>query len=586
MSLTRLPGVPEKLKAGVLAALALVVMFVCENRLNLAFAADKPATGIPASISAVPEEINEAQVPLAAQSPSLGGPAIALPFLSGRTADEWANLKIMAGTSSVQSIYAAPVGQAPYGSNGLFTPTASTKFLGMANSTTICPPGGCGPPDMALAASPSFVMQGVNTSFAVYNTVGTIQPGWPKSAQAFFNIPAPSPAGCASQAFVSDPRAFYDSNTSRFWVAILEVENAFGVHKSCNFLSKYWVAVSETSNPNGAWFIYAFDMSLGTGNAADFTQIGFDSQAFYFGGNMFNQSGSFQYDEIFGVTKSTMIAGGAVMAFGFSHLSVGGHLVDTLQPVEAQDAPGGPRAGLFINSFDITGDPSGNNCVFTACHGVEVWAMAKPGTGSASLTGTFVSTNNYIIPPSADEPGCTQCIDTNDTRIAATPVYHDGLITFGLNTGLNNGTQTVPGILWGQVAVKLTDTPAITTSSLLQNGYFDFSGDGAASFPALMPDDEGNLYMVFEFMNSSTNPESVYTARRVTFTAGTMHDTGTVLFAGGARYTFSARWGDFEATTYDGRSTNNVWVAGMHSLSSGNWGTGIGKLPTFPISTP
>src|SRR5215472_10220286 len=72
MSVTRLPGVPEKLKAAVLAALALVVMFVCENHLNLAFAADKPATGIPASISAVPEEINEAQVPLAAQSPSLG----------------------------------------------------------------------------------------------------------------------------------------------------------------------------------------------------------------------------------------------------------------------------------------------------------------------------------------------------------------------------------------------------------------------------------------------------------------------------------------------------------------------------------
>jgi hypothetical protein len=33
-------------------------------------------------------------------------------------------------------------------------------------------------------------------------------------------------------------------------------------------------------------------MSLATTNAADYTQIGFDPPAFYFGGNMFNQAGT------------------------------------------------------------------------------------------------------------------------------------------------------------------------------------------------------------------------------------------------------------------------------------------------------
>src|SRR2546423_319264 len=83
-----------------------------------------------------------------------------------------------------------------------------------ADSATICPYfGGCEPPDMALAASPSWVLQGVNTSIAVYNTSGALQPGWPKNSQLFFGIPNPSPAGCSpSGPFTSDPRAFYDPN--------------------------------------------------------------------------------------------------------------------------------------------------------------------------------------------------------------------------------------------------------------------------------------------------------------------------------------------------------------------------------------
>jgi hypothetical protein len=327
-------------------------------------------------------------------------------------------------------------------------------------------------------------------------------------------------------------------------------------------------------------------MSLGTTNAADFTQIGFDAQAFYMGANMFDQSGTaYQYDEILGANKATMAAGGSVTAFGFTHLSVGGHLVDTVQPLQAQDAPTGPRAGLFINSFNMNGDPSGNDCFSTACHGVEVWAMAKPGTSSTTLTGTFVSTATYIVPPLADEPGCAGCIETSDTRISATPVYHDGLITFALETGIRNSSQVVPGILWGQVAAKLTDTPAIAASTLFQSGYYFYSGDGAASFPALMPDDEGNLFMVFDFMNSSTNPESVYVSRRVTFTAGRMHDGGAVLF-GGAAPTLDSRWGDYEATSYDGRSPNDVWIAAQHSDSNGDWATGISRLSSYSLSQP
>ena len=502
----------------------------------------------------------------------------ALPLLTGVSSAVYAQRKAdaahnqLAPTGNSQS-YAAPTTQST------MTPITTKSFQGMADSASICPYfGGCQPPDQALATSRSYVVQGVNTSFAVYSTAGTLQAGWPKNAQNFFGVP--NPGGCdPAGPFLSDPRAFYDANDSRFWVAMLQVEGAFGLN-SCPFLTRYWIAVSQTSDPRGTWNIYAFDMSLGTTNAADYTQFGFDQQAIYFSGNMFNQPGSaYEYAEIFGASKSAMESGLGVTAFGFSRLFVSSSrtvLVDTVQPVEAQltSKYDGPRGGLFINSWNINGDPFGDNCFSTACHGLSIWTLTKPGTSSTGLTFAFVNSAAYIFPPAADQPGCTRCIETLDTRISGTPPYRNGLISFALETGINNGSQVVPGILWGQVAPEMNDGGTLTAAVLFQQGYYFYSGDGAASFGALMPDSDGDLFMVFEFMNSSINPEVAYTARRVGFTLGLFHDGGFVLKAGAAP-TSNSRWGDYEATSYDG--ANNVWFAGEYSASNSDWSTYIGR---------
>ncbi len=506
----------------------------------------------------------------------------ALPLHTGVSAAVYAQRKAAAAHNKN-----APVGHHAYPNPtaGAYTPVASTHFQGMADSASICPYfGGCQPPDMALAASGSFVLEGVNTSFAVYSTAGALQSGWPKNAQNFFGVPNPGSCDPAGP-FLSDPRAFYDSVDKRFWVAELQVEGAFGIN-SCPFLSRYWIAVSQTSDPRGSWNIYAFDMAIGTTNAADYTQFGFDGQAIYFSGNMFNQAGTaYEYAQILGAKKSAMEAGLGVTAFGFRFLSFSGVTVDTVQPVEVEAAKGGgPRAGLFISSFNGNGDPFGDDCFSTACVGYVVWALSKPGTSSTGLTATLAFGSSYILAPNADEPGCSQCIETLDTRISGTPAYHDGLISFALETGVFNGSQTVPAILWGQVVPSLNDNGTLASASVFQDGYYLYSGDGAASFGALMPDVDGNLFMVFEFMNSSVNPEVAYTARRATFPLGFFHDGGFIL-KGGAAPTFDSRWGDYEATSYDGVSGNHVWFSGEYSAASGDWSTFIGK-DAFGLSNP
>ncbi len=503
----------------------------------------------------------------------------ALPLHTGTSAAVYAQRKAAAASNKH-----APVGKQAYANvkgAKTNTPGAVTSFQGMSDSASTCPYfGGCEPPDQALAASKSWIFQGVNTSFAIYSPSGVLQSGWPKSAQSFFNIS--SPGACDPNGpFLSDPRAFYDPNDGRFWAATLQVEGAFGLN-SCPFATRYWIAVSQTSDPRGTWNIYAFDMSLGTTNAADYTQFGFDAQAIYFTGNMFNQAGTaYKYAEIFGVNKSSLEHAHSATAYGFFNLTVGGTPVDTVQPVETEaHSYSGPFAGLFINSFNI--DFGSGQCS-RGCSGVTIWAMAKPGTASDSLTGRVLGTANYTLAPSADQPSCLHCIETLDTRISGTPVYHNCLISFALETGVNNGSQVVPGILWGQVSPVLNDAGALVGASLFQNAYYYYSGDGAASFGALMPDADGNLFMLFEFSNNASFPGVAYTARRVTYSPGFFHDGGIYLRTGDAN-TFDSRWGDFEATSYDGVSTDNVWFSGQYSNSSGDWSTFIGK-DKFSLAT-
>lgn len=475
----------------------------------------------------------------------------------------------------------APVGS-PL-SDGASAPPPPTGFNGMADSATICPYfGGCQPPDMALATSPQLVMQGVNTSYAFYNTQGGLVAG-PFNSQVFFHIPNPAPAGCdPAGPFTSDPRAFYDPNDGYIWTAMLQVENAVGIAPGCNFLSRYWVA--NINVKTGAMCVYNFDMALGTTNAADFTQFGFNGTTIGFTGNMFNQAGTaYEYAEAQFVDKHAMEQCKAVTPVAFTQLNAGGVLVDTVQPVDTETTPANDPGVLYlVNSFNMDGDPNGDDCLTTACQGFVAWAY-DPTT--ASLGGASVGTGTpnptYIIPANADEPGCFQCVVTDDARISATPVYSvgggQGLISFSLNTNVNNGgpgvTSIVPGILWGQIEVQHFSSSVL--ASLYQSGYLSFSGDRAAYYGAEMQDQNGNLFMVFDTSSANLNPSIMLVSRARSDPLGTIgHATFIVK---GPSATFDSRWGDYEAASYTGFSTNHVWVASQYSVS-GDWNTFIARV--------
>ncbi len=470
-------------------------------------------------------------------------------------------------------------------------------FNGMADSATICPYfGGCQPPDMALATSPKFVLQGVNTSYAVYDTLGNLVVG-PINDTTWYNVPA-LPNNCdPAGPFLSDPRAFYDPNTKLFWTATLQVEAAsFGVGVNCPNQSLYWVA--NINMNTGVMHVYSFDMTLGgaLNDGADYTQFGFSGKTISFTGNMFSFTppGNYDFAEVQFADKHKMEQGLPVTPTAFFNLSACGVVcvtLDTIQPVETETTSANdPGVQYLVNSFNNmggtdTGDPFGNDCFITACSGFIVWAFdpSNPSTLGGSFVSAIGNGPSYVIPANADEPGCFQCIETIDTRITGTPVYSVGggqpMISFSLDTGVVNGgsagfPSVVPGVLWGQIQVSHFSS-FIVSANLAQSGYVFFSGDRAASFGAMMQDKNGRLVMVFDTMSANLNPSIMVVSRKASAPLGTIGNASFIIK--GPSATFDSRWGDYEAASYDGFNANHIWVSSEYSIS-GDWTTFIARV--------
>jgi hypothetical protein len=277
----------------------------------------------------------------------------------------------------------APVNKSPLKATSLST-SGGTGFKGMADSATICPYfGGCQPPDMALATSPTLVLQGVNTSYAFYNTSGKLVAG-PINDVNWYGVP-PLPNNCdPAGPFLSDPRAFYDPNSGLFWTATLQVESAaFGVGSNCPNQSLYWIA--NVNMTTGVMHVYSFDMTLGgTVNAgADYTQFGFNKDVISFSGNMFDfTTGNFDFAEVLFADKHLMEQGKSVTATAFTGLNATGPngtiYLDTVQPVETiTPTATDPGVEYLINSFNGNGDLFGHDCFTTACQGFVAFLQLK-----------------------------------------------------------------------------------------------------------------------------------------------------------------------------------------------------------------
>lgn len=532
------------------------------------------------SAAASPLEVNLGALPQITQEVAAMHP-VAPPLGTGVSAAQYAQRKQAANLQSEFTTTGSSASAAPTlaGSGPVETPLA-TGFVALKYG---CAGTNLAPPDQGLAVNQSYVLEMVNACVAVYDKAGHLQAGFPKSLNAFF--------GLGPNAFTFDPRAIYDWAHNRFI--------AIATRTGASIKPQILVAVSQTSNPLGGWFVYNLKGAAGTllAELADFPQLGQDRKAVYVSFNRFSGS-SFVDARIMILSKAAMYSGASLSYTYWFNLNFGGLQVDTVQPANEFSPSDHPRAEFFLQSFNILW--GGGQCT-SGCNGLAVWAISNPlaaGGHSSVLSGIAVGTaNTYSLPPNASQPACSNCIDTDDPRIAGGVAYHAGSLFGSLNTASRSASGA--HVVWYEVKPVLDDNgggctnngcPTITSAAIVNEDCYFCGSAGDWYYATLQPDLENNVTMVFHYSNGSEPPSVAYVSRRATMGPNAMHDNGIYLVNPIASYTLGnapRRWGDYSATAPDLTSASSqVWFAGEFSNPAGTWRTAIGHNSFNLISNP
>lgn len=420
-------------------------------------------------------------------------------------------------------------------------PSSLTTFPGISATGWL-------PPDCTFAAGPSHVLASVNATVAIYAKAGGAPLKQITLTSWFSNV--------ISGAKIFDPKALYDQHAGR-WV-LLAVALGPGTNDSFFLLS-----VSKTIDPLGGWFNYKMDAkkdgTVSTSNWADYPGLGVDDKALYLTANMFSFGGSFQYAKIRVVPKTGPYSGGTAAFFDFVRMkNADGSTAFTIQPCHTY---GAPTAEFLVNS------------VYPASTGTQrvlsLWSLKNPTTAPV-LTRQSITTDPFSLPPDAVQKGGGTPLDSGDTRVL-NAVFRGGSVWCGLTTAHNWGSGNAASIHWFQINA--------TSGALTQQGVYGASGFHYF-YPAVMPDSNGNMTMVFSRSGSTEFAAVRYTGRKAAEPLGQLQGSA-LLKAGVANYTGldgsgRNRWGDYAGIGNDPADSLKTWIYSLYASAGNNWATQIG----------
>lgn len=427
-------------------------------------------------------------------------------------------------------------------------PTAAAPV--MLNSFPGIAATGWVPPDCTLAAGPSHVLVSVNATVAIYNKTGGAPLKRLTLTNWFQNV--------ISGAKIFDPKALYDQHAGR-WV-LLAV--ALGPGSTDSF---FLLSVSKTNDPLGGWFNYKIDAkkdgTTATNFWADYPGLGVDDKAVYLTANMFSfgDNGFFQYAKIRVVPKAGPYAGGALVYTDFVKMkNADNSTAFTLQPCHTYGAPG---ALFLVNSTFPSATGTQNK--------LTLWALRNPTT-APSLSKMTITTSPFSLPPDANQKGGGMPLDTGDTRML-NAVFRGGSVWCALTTAHNWGAGNQAACHWFQLNA--------TSGALTQQGVYGASGLHYF-YPAVSPDSNGNMVMVFSRSGTNEFASIRYTGRKSSDPLGSLQSSAP-LQAGVANYTGldgagRNRWGDYAGVGNDPADTLRTWIYSTYAAAADQWATQVG----------
>lgn len=483
--------------------------------------------------------------------------------------------------------------------NAIVTAAPELSFDGLTVANEFSLSGEFGtPPDQALAVGDGYVLEGINSVVAIYDSGS----GAELAAASLHSI-----FGISPFARISDPRAYYDANGGHWFITEVLIDAA-------NLQTRVLIAVSQTSDPMGSYNVYSVNSTspgvTGCPCLGDQPLIGADANGFYIDTNefnfvqFFNGNPAFVATEIFALDKTALETGAAtVNEQDFILPPTGSRLFYSLEP--ATVPPGGAfdvghgGTEYFMGSLDDYSVLTDQITVFALTntgslasspdlalqHVIlpsEVYGpegVNSPGLPAAKQPLVPVSQYQQALPlayqlrhgtcvPCNEFLGVTglvnaheEFLQTNDDRMTQV-VFAGGHLFSALQTALEtpNGYATT-GAAW--FAVTPSFDQDTLTATMTNQGYVSANGEEVL-FPSIGMNAAGQGAMSFTLVGPDYTPSAAYAPLDASNGAGEVKilapGAGLVdSIDGYVKGTGVDRFGDYSAAVSD--ESGNIWLA-------------------------
>ncbi|MCU1587899.1 MAG: hypothetical protein JWN31_1392, partial [Frankiales bacterium] len=450
------------------------------------------------------------------------------------------------------------------------------------------------PPDQALCASPTVVVEAVNNAIRTFNTDGTASSGV-TALNGFFGFghedDRTQTPPVASPRQIGDPSCVYDSGTQRFFLTVYDL--ASDSAGSPTGPSAVDIAVSPAGTAAGTWSVYSFDTTDPTGPGcpcfSDYPHLATDGTALYITSNEFSTLGpEFNGAQVFALPKAQLTAGdSAIPMVHVPTASDGPGRGFTLSPAVSSGAYPPANTMYFLSSDAVFEDSGASSKLY-------LWTLSGTSSigsqhPSVTLTPTAVAVPRYAVPPLTQQPAgstplrdclnltsCSKVLlgspnkykevlesyDSSDTRVMQT-AWAGGQVWGALDTAVDVAGSVRPGIAYYAI------TPGRAAPDVAQTLVLP---GGSLSYPSIGVTSSGHGVIAMSLAGAGHHPSAAYalvgsgaapTSVQISREGQSAYDD----FSGYRAYDYNRpRFGDYGAASVVG---DRVWIASEYVESPG-----------------
>jgi hypothetical protein len=418
--------------------------------------------------------------------------------------------------------------------------TAGTDFEGLSMDSYY-------PSDNNIAVGPNHIVETVNVRFAVYDKTGAqLKIGFLRDLWTGL-----SGSSCGTNNG-GDPGVQYDRLADR-WI-ITQLGSLSSPYSEC-------IAVSKTSDPTGAYNLYAYSFNTALN---DYPKFGVwptaTNSAYLATYNLFyGGTGA----EICAYDRAAMLAG-ASSPVGLCYKGLTGW---SYLPADL-DGPTPPLDGTPAYFVDLysTGGALGSYKL------TPNFALA---TATLSTFST-ISVSSFSQASDVPQPGTGQLLDALSDRLMYRLAFrmfsdHEAMV---VAHAVNSGG--VAGMRWYELRAPVSTSGTFTT---FQQGTFAPADAIHRWMGSTAMDQSGNIALGYSASGSTQYPSVRYTGRTPGDSAGTMGTEASIKDGLGSQ-TGADRWGDYSAMRIDPSNDCTFWYVNEYypvSASVG-WHTRIGSF--------